>query len=74
MLAAAGALGDPWILGQRVVYLGEAGRWDEAHSLANAACGGGEGDDGEGGGGGDGGERSRWLGRGNEGDTPLQMP
>ena len=44
VLAAAEALGDPWILGQRVVYLGEAGRWDEAHSLAAAACGGGEGD------------------------------
>ena len=44
LLAAAGALGDPWILGQRVFYLGEAGRWDEARSLAAAACGGGEGD------------------------------
>ena len=43
VLAAAGTLGDPWILGQRVVYLGEAGRWDEARSLAAAACGGGEG-------------------------------
>ena len=44
VLAAAGTVGDPWILGQRVVYLGEAGRWDEAHALAAAACGGGEGD------------------------------
>ena len=43
-LAEAGTLGDPWILGQRVVYLGEAGRWDEAASLAAAACAGGEGD------------------------------
>lgn len=43
VLAAAGALGDPWTLGQRVVYLGEAGRWDEARALA-AACGGAEGD------------------------------
>ena len=44
VLAAAEGLGDPWVLGQRVVYLGEAGRWDEAHSLAVDACRGGEGD------------------------------
>ena len=44
VLAAAGTLGDPWILGQSVVYLGEAGRWDEARALAAAACSGGEGD------------------------------
>ena len=42
VLAAAGTRVDPWILGQRVVYLGEAGRWDEARSLAGAACRGGE--------------------------------
>ncbi len=29
---------DPWILGQRVVYLGEAGQWERADSLASAAC------------------------------------
>ncbi|MEQ9569716.1 MAG: hypothetical protein RLN75_05955, partial [Longimicrobiales bacterium] len=28
--AARHAPGDPWIVGQRVVYLGEAGRWGEA--------------------------------------------
>lgn len=32
--AARTAPGDPWILGQRVVYLGEAGRWGEAGLLA----------------------------------------
>lgn len=37
--AASAAPGDEWILGQRVVYLGEAGRWDEARRVA-AACGG----------------------------------
>src|SRR5690606_3314557 len=40
-LAAAGedAPGDPWILGQRVFYLGEAGRWEEALALVRPdAC------------------------------------
>lgn len=32
--AADHAPGDPWIVGQRVVYLGEAGRWPEALSVA----------------------------------------
>lgn len=32
--------GDEWILGQRVNYLGEAGRWKDAESLARR-CGGG---------------------------------
>ncbi len=36
--AAAAAPGDRWILGQRVIYLGEAGRWDEALTLARR-CG-----------------------------------
>ncbi|NNK64305.1 MAG: hypothetical protein HKO98_14000, partial [Gemmatimonadetes bacterium] len=36
--AARTAPGDPWILGQRVVYLGEAGRWAEAERLASR-CG-----------------------------------
>lgn len=36
--AQAHAPGDRWILGQRVLYLGEAGRWEEADSLAAAAC------------------------------------
>ena len=31
--------GDDWVLGQRVRYLGEAERWDEAHRLAEV-CGG----------------------------------
>jgi hypothetical protein len=34
--AGARAPGDPWIVGQRVFYLGEAGRWDEALALAAA--------------------------------------
>jgi tetratricopeptide (TPR) repeat protein len=39
-LAAAHALApaEPWILGQRVLYLGEAGRWEAADSLARAVC------------------------------------
>jgi tetratricopeptide (TPR) repeat protein len=32
--------GDRWLLGQRVLYLGEAGRWSNAESLARR-CGGG---------------------------------
>lgn len=36
--AAADAPGDPWVLGQRVVYLGEAGRWREAREVARR-CG-----------------------------------
>ena len=36
--AAVAAGGDPWLLGQRVFYLGEAGRWDQALALATA-CG-----------------------------------
>jgi hypothetical protein len=38
--ALAGAPGHEWILGQRVVYLGEAGRWNEALAEAQR-CGGG---------------------------------
>ena len=30
----AGIPGDDWVLGQRVRYLGEAGRWDEAEGVA----------------------------------------
>ena len=36
--AAAAAPDDPWILGQRVFNLGEAGQWERADSLATAAC------------------------------------
>lgn len=36
--AATDAPADPWILGQRVAYLGEADRWEEARALA-AGCG-----------------------------------
>lgn len=42
--AGAQAPGDGWLLGQRVAYLGEAGRWEEADSVAKAACAAGEGD------------------------------
>ncbi len=31
--------GDNWVLGQRVFYLGESGRWDQAHSLAERCNG-----------------------------------
>lgn len=37
--AARVAPDDPWILGQRVVYLGEAGRWHEAAVLARSCAG-----------------------------------
>ncbi len=51
--AAPGAAPDSfargWILGQRVLYLGEAGRWDEAAGLAAAACAEAEGGGAEGG-------------------------
>ena len=36
---AATIPGDQWILGQRIFYLGEGGRWDDAADLARA-CGG----------------------------------
>ncbi len=36
--AAEDAPGDAWLLGQRVIYLGEAGRWAEAGELASR-CG-----------------------------------
>jgi hypothetical protein len=38
-LLAAALPGDEWILGQRVAYLGEAGRWQEAGDLARACRG-----------------------------------
>ena len=36
--SAESAPDDPWILGQRVVYLGEAGQWERADSVARDAC------------------------------------
>ena len=36
--AAAALPDDPWLLGQRVAYLGEAGRWGAADGLAADAC------------------------------------
>jgi len=39
-LELAGGLtpSDPWIVGQRVAYLGEAGRWQEAEALARSCA------------------------------------